>query len=132
MAKEKTYLTVKTKSKTLLLDAKIKPTAEELALIPMYIAGGYHTRYKKEEKASNVERGKNLKAMMEARKKAEKAEADANEISRKLIDIEDESEIEALKAKEAELREIAKKAKAKAEKHKALLEKKESEEKTDK
>lgn len=132
MAKEKTYLTVKTKSKTLLLDTKIKPTAEELALIPMYIAGGYHTRYKKEEKASNVERGKNLKAMMEARKKAEKAEADANEISRKLIDIEDESEIEALKAQEAELREIAKKEKAKAEKHKALLEKKESEEKTDK
>lgn len=132
MAKEKTYLTVKTKSKTLLLDTKIKPTAEELALIPMYIAGGYHTRYKKEEKASNVERGKNLKAMMEARKKAEKAEADANEISRKLIDTEDESEIEALKAQEAELREIAKKEKAKAEKHKALLEKKESEEKTDK
>ena len=124
MAKEKTYLTVKTKSKTLLIDTKIKPTAEELALIPMYIAGGYHTRYKKDEKASNVERGKNLKAMTEARKNATEAEAKANEAHRKLIEAETEEDKAKFTAEEACFREEAKKEQEKAEKYRELLKKK--------
>lgn len=124
MAKEKTYLTVKTKSKTLLLDTKIKPTAEELAIIPMYIAGGYHTRYKKDEKASNIERGKNLKAMAEAKKRAEKAEAKANEAHRKLIEANTEEDKEKFIKEETEYRELAKKEWEKAETYQKLLKKK--------
>lgn len=127
MAIEKKYLTVKTKSKTLLLDTRIKPTTEELALIPMYIAGGYHTRYKKDEKASNIERGKNLKAMMEARKNATEAETKANEAHRKLIAAETEEDITKFKKEEAEYRKKAEKEQEKAEKYKKLLEKKKEE-----
>lgn len=51
MATAKQYLKVNTNTKTVTIDKKVTPTADDKELLNIYVSGGYKVRFKSEKRA---------------------------------------------------------------------------------
>ena len=65
------YLTVNAERKTLTIDRTVKPTADELEDITLYLSAGYTIRHKS---VKNIQRGKELAKKAKAKAKETKTE----------------------------------------------------------